>query len=81
MVSIPNIFIKMVGLLIKTTPIKPINDEYTYLEVTFSFKKIPAKNVTQIGDVKISEIASPKGNKITAKNQQIFPINPRIPRR
>ena len=55
------------GLVINIAPIKPNNAAVTYLHPTFSPIKTPI-NTTNIGDINIIEIASPKGKETTPSN-------------
>lgn len=76
----PIIFKKKEGFAIKSAPANPIKLAEIYFHDITSFRNIDDKIITQRGAVKIKDIASPKGNKITPTNQQAFSKAPTIPR-
>jgi len=63
----------------RRTPKKPMNEDKQILNVSDSPRNIQARKTTSIGEIKINEIASPRGNITTAKNQVQLHRNPRIP--
>jgi hypothetical protein len=55
------------GFDIRSTPKNPIRAEITYTHPIFSPKISHPIKTTRIGDIKISDIASPKGSRITPR--------------
>ena len=78
-ISSPKIDFKNVGLDIKIAPRKDTQQYTACFAVTFSLKIINANINTIIGDVTISEAASPNGSSVTPINQVTLQKKPIIP--
>ena len=78
-ISRPKKSFKKVGLHIKRAPRKEKQHNPNCLTVTFSPNKILANISTKIGEVTISEKASPSGSSTTPEYHKILHAKPRNP--